>query len=92
MHVIVVMVLRRATADARLLCAGPGRLCQALGIDAALDGRSLFAAPFMLKQATGAVEVIAGPRIGISKAIDHPWRFGLTGSRFLSRPFPKQGT
>ncbi len=81
---------RRGLQDARLLCAGPGRLAQALGIDARLDGESLHLPPFALLQPSPghpAPDVIAGPRIGISKAVDVPWRFGEKGSRFLSRPF-----
>ncbi len=87
--------------DARLLCAGPGRLAQALGIDARLNGQSLAQAPFqLLEPARGgapaaisiaAAEVAVGPRIGISKAADVPWRFGEQGSRYLSRPFAGAG-
>jgi DNA-3-methyladenine glycosylase len=78
---------RRGVSDERLLCAGPGRLCQALGITNAHNGAALDKAPFTLFARTAPAEVIAGPRIGISKAIDLPWRYGLAGSRFLSRPF-----
>ncbi|MCW7540083.1 DNA-3-methyladenine glycosylase [Aquabacterium sp. A7-Y] len=78
---------RRGLEDARLLCAGPGRLCQALGVSRALDGRSLEMPPFSLVLPTETLPVVAGPRIGISKAVDVPWRFGAAGSRFLSRPF-----
>jgi len=84
------MVARRKLSDPKALCAGPGRLAQALGITIDHDGRSLAAPPFQLLPRTGpAAAIIAGPRIGISKAVDHPWRFGVAGSRFLSRPFPK---
>lgn len=82
---------RRGVADARLLCAGPGRLTQALGVTAALDGVPLDAAPFALHAAAVPAGIIAGPRIGISRAMELPWRFGLAGSRFLSRPFPRNG-
>jgi DNA-3-methyladenine glycosylase len=78
---------RRHLADERLLCAGPGRLCQALAVTHAHDGMRLDRPPFRLIAAVEPVEVVAGPRIGISKARDAPWRFGLRGSRFLSRPF-----
>lgn len=78
---------RNHIAD-RLLCAGPGRLSQALGITRALNGHALAEAPFRLLAAGQPAEVIGGPRIGISKAVDLPWRFGVAGSRFLSRPFP----
>jgi DNA-3-methyladenine glycosylase len=78
---------RRGVADERLLCSGPGRVCEALRITAAHNGLALDAPPFALSARTGAVEVVAGPRIGITKAVDLPWRYGLKGSRFLSKPF-----
>ncbi|MBW8901022.1 MAG: DNA-3-methyladenine glycosylase [Massilia sp.] len=78
---------RRGTRDAWLLCSGPGKLCQALGVTRALNGHSLAAAPFELAPAPGGIEVVSGPRIGISKAMDVPWRFGLAGSRWVSKPF-----
>jgi DNA-3-methyladenine glycosylase len=79
---------RRGLTDPRALCSGPGKLCQALAITREHDGLPLDAPPFELIPGE-AVEIIAGPRIGISRAVDLPWRFGETGSRFLSRPFPK---
>ncbi|CAN5646116.1 DNA-3-methyladenine glycosylase [soil metagenome] len=82
------MIERRGTSDPRLLCAGPGRLCQALGVDGGFDGRPLDAPPFALSHRAEAVAVSAGPRIGISKAVETPWRFCREGSRFLSRPAP----
>ncbi len=81
-----VMRQRRGLDDARLLCGGPGRLGQALGITRALDGQRLDRAPFQLRAPAGPVAVLAGPRIGISKAVEQPWRFVLAGSRFASRP------
>jgi len=78
---------RRGTADERLLCAGPGRLAAALGIGGRHDGLSLLAAPFLLVPAVTAPDIVTGPRIGISRAAELPWRFGLAGSRFLSRRF-----
>lgn len=81
------MVDRRGLDNPKLLCAGPGRLCQALGINAGHDGLSLLAAPFRLTAAKSPVDIVAGPRIGITKATDHPWRFGLAGSLYLSRGF-----
>lgn len=78
---------RRGVADDRLLCAGPGRLCEALGITKALDGAPLDAPPFALLARQGTPEIVAGPRIGITKAADKPWRYGLKGSPFLSKPF-----
>lgn len=80
---------RRGIDDVRLLCAGPGRVGQALGITRALDGAPLDAPPFALRPAPAGVSVCLGPRIGVSKAVEQPWRFGLAGSRFLSRPFPE---
>ena len=81
---------RRGLADLRLLCAGPGRLGQALAITRALDGASVDAPPFELHMATRPVEVIDGPRIGISKARDARWRFGLKASAYVSRPFSRR--
>lgn len=78
---------RRGLDDLRLLCAGPGRVGQALGITHAHNGLKMDAPPFELLPSSGRPRVISGPRIGISKAVAQPWRFGLEGSRFLSRPF-----
>lgn len=83
------MAERRGTAEPRLLCSGPGRLCQALAITRAHDGLALDRAPFALQPADQAASVVVGTRIGLTKAVETPWRFGLAGSRFLSRPFPK---
>ena len=76
---------RRGLDDERLLCAGPGRLCQALAITRAHDGRPLDRPPFALEPRVEP-RVVRGPRIGISRAVEQPWRYGLAGSRFLSRP------
>jgi len=78
---------RRGLTDVRLLCAGPGRVCEALAITAAHNGLALDEPPFALFARTGEIEVIAGPRIGITKAAEKPWRYGLKGSAFLSKPF-----
>ena len=78
---------RRGIADDRLLCSGPGRVCEALRITRAQNGLALDAPPFELFARTSTVEVVAGPRIGLTKAVDKPWRYGLKGSRYLSRPF-----
>jgi DNA-3-methyladenine glycosylase len=78
---------RRGLSDPRLLCSGPGRLCQALGITHAYNGSALDRAPFALYARTAESEIVAGPRIGITKAVELPWRYGLKGSRFLSKPF-----
>ncbi len=81
---------RRGLEDERLLCSGPGRLCQALGVTRALNNWPLDAPPFELLPRDHApkiaLEVLAGPRIGISKAVELPWRFVQAGSRFLSKP------
>ncbi len=77
---------RRGLDDERWLCAGPGRLAQALGITRAHDGLPIDAPPFELLPAAQPPASVQGPRIGISKAVDVPWRFALAGSRFLSRP------
>jgi len=78
---------RRGVDDPRLLCSGPGRVCEALGIRRAHNGLPLDAPPFELRRGPAEVEVAVGPRIGITKAVDQPWRYGLKGSRFLSKPF-----
>ena len=82
-----VMRERRGMSDDRLLCAGPGRVGQALGITRAHDGLPLDSPPFCVLPPRGQVPVVCGPRIGISRAMDVPGRFGWRGSRFLSRPF-----
>ena len=78
---------RRRLTDVRLLCAGPGRLCEALAITRAHDGLPLDREPFVLARPAMAPDVVVGPRIGIARGVETPWRFGLAGSRFLSRPF-----
>jgi DNA-3-methyladenine glycosylase len=80
---------RRGVEDARLLCAGPGRLCEALGVTRAHDGVRLDRPPFRLEARRGYVEVARARRVGISKAVDRPWRYVLAGSRFVSRPVPR---
>jgi DNA-3-methyladenine glycosylase len=84
---IATMVERRGLQDLKLLCSGPGRLGQALGIVHAMNGMRLDRTPFKVLAARGDEEVVAGPRIGISKATDVPWRFGLAGSPYDSRRF-----
>jgi DNA-3-methyladenine glycosylase len=87
---IEVMCERRGLHDVRLLCSGPGRVGQALAIVHAMNGHRLDQKPFEVHAPDHLHEVLVGPRIGISKAADVPWRFGLAGSKFLSRPFPKR--
>ncbi len=82
-----IMQVRRGLDDKRLLCSGPGRVCQALGVTGAHSGMPVDRPPFQLLEPTEQVTVVAGPRIGVSKAKDTPWRFGLARSPFLSRPF-----
>ncbi len=88
---LALMRQRRGLSELRLLCAGPGRLAQALGIDRNFDGLPLDQPPFELlapePEPGLVIPVLAGPRVGISKALDQPWRFGWAGSPFLSRPF-----
>ena len=84
---LAAMRRRRGVTDARLLCSGPGRLCQALGITDAQYGLALDQPPFEILARSEAIDVDVGPRIGLTKAVDHPWRYGLKGSRFLSKPF-----
>lgn len=78
---------RRGLEDVRLLCSGPGRLCQALGIDGSLDGLALDRPPFRLRLPETRPEIATGKRIGITRATDRLWRFGLKGSAYLSRKF-----
>jgi DNA-3-methyladenine glycosylase len=84
---IPLMQKRRKLQEVRLLCAGPGRLCEALGVTRAHDGLALDAPPFRLIARPHAILLAVGPRIGITKAIEKPWRYGLAGSRFISRSF-----
>ncbi|CAD7055110.1 DNA-3-methyladenine glycosylase [Pseudorhizobium endolithicum] len=83
------MQARRGRQELHLLCSGPGRVCQALGITGEHDGLSLLHLPFRLtlaQQSPGSI--LTGKRIGITRAVDMPWRFGLKGSVHLSRRFP----
>ena len=78
---------RRGVEALDRLCSGPGRLCQALGVTGAEDGASLEAPPFALQAPDRPWPVACGPRIGISRAVEQPWRFGAVGSPYLSRRF-----
>jgi DNA-3-methyladenine glycosylase len=84
-HGLDVMHERRGHEDPRLLCSGPGRLCQALGVTREHDGLPLDRPPFELLERDRDVEVVAGPRIGITQAAELPWRYVEAGSRFVSR-------
>ena len=88
---IEVMRRRRGRAEIEQLCSGPGKLTEALGVDLSLNGADLFAPPFELASPTGewaGAELVTGPRIGITKAAELPWRYCVSGSRFVSRPWP----
>ncbi|HEY9009910.1 MAG TPA: DNA-3-methyladenine glycosylase [Devosia sp.] len=84
---IETMVARRGLSNPRDLCSGPGKVGQALGVTKAHDGLLLADPPFTFVPAPSPAPVVIGPRIGISKAVDKPWRFGLAGSGYLSRKF-----
>jgi DNA-3-methyladenine glycosylase len=81
---------RRGLDEPRLLCSGPGRLTQALGISGSDDGLPLDRPPFELRLGELPASVVTGPRIGISRATERPWRYGLAGSPYLSRPFARR--
>jgi DNA-3-methyladenine glycosylase len=83
---------RRGLDDLRLLCAGPGRLCQALAVTGERDGLALDEPPFELRARTGEPEIAVGTRVGITKAADVPWRYVLAGSPFLSRVLRPAGS
>jgi len=78
---------RRGLKDERLLCSGPGRLCEALGISIKHSGLALDSPPYELCARASKPEIAVGIRIGITKAVELPWRYGLAGSKFLSKPF-----
>ncbi len=84
-----VMRRRRGQKEERMLCSGPGKLGEALAITREQNGLALDKSPFELRAREGEPEIVTGPRIGITKAADVPWRYGLKGSPFLSKPFPK---
>jgi DNA-3-methyladenine glycosylase len=90
-HGLGVMRERRGLDDPRLLCSGPGRLCQALGITRREDGQPLDAPPFELVARDEEVQIAVGSRVGITKAAAQPWRYGLAASRFLSRSIRPAG-
>jgi DNA-3-methyladenine glycosylase len=86
-HGIPAMRRRRGLHDERSLCSGPGKLCEALAITIKQSELPLDQPPIALHARTGEVDVVTGVRIGITKAANLPWRYGLKGSRFLSKPF-----
>jgi DNA-3-methyladenine glycosylase len=88
-HGLEQMRERRRLEDERALCSGPGKLCQALAVTREHDGCALDEPPFELYAACRDVDVVAAPRIGITRAAERPWRYLLRGSRFVSRPAPR---
>jgi DNA-3-methyladenine glycosylase len=86
-HGLDAMRARRGLEPVRALCSGPGKLCQALGITRDHDGRALDEPPFAIYEREETPPIVTGPRIGITKATELSWRYGLEGSPFLSRPF-----
>jgi DNA-3-methyladenine glycosylase len=86
-HGIPAMRRRRHLHDERALCSGPGKLTEALGITIAHNGLALDAPPIALFARKEKPEIVAGVRIGLTKAVELPWRYGLKGSKFLSKPF-----
>ena len=91
-HGIDRMVERRGVPGLRQLCSGPGKLCQALGITNAIDGLPIDTPPIVFRPAEVSPPSLTGPRIGITKAADLPWRFGVAGSQYLSKTFRAIGT
>ncbi len=86
-HGMAAMRRRRGVEDPRALCSGPGKLCQALGITITHSELPLDKPPIALFARTGTPPIVRGVRIGITKAVELPWRYGLKGSKFLSKPF-----
>lgn len=81
---------RRRVDDVRVLASGPGRLTQALEVSDAHDGMDLAEPPFELRAPARPLEVVTSPRVGITRAVDRPWRYSLAGSMFVSRPRPRR--
>ncbi len=81
------MRARRGVEAERALCSGPGKLCQALGVTRDHDGLPLDRPPFVLLARDAVPEIVTGRRIGLTRGTELPWRYGLAGSRFLSRRF-----
>jgi DNA-3-methyladenine glycosylase len=81
---------RRVRADAEL-CSGPGKLTEALGIGLGENGADLTREPFLFlsREPSWDAEIVTGPRIGITKAVDRPWRFAAAGNPHVSRPRPR---
>jgi len=86
-HGIPAMQRRRGLREEHALCSGPGKLCEALAITHKHNGLALDRAHFELRARSKKPQVVSGVRIGITKAAEKPWRFGLKHSPFLSKPF-----
>ena len=86
-HGMQAMRRRRGLHDERALCSGPGKLCEALGITIAHSELPLDRPPIALHARVGKVEIVTGIRIGLTKAVDLPWRYGLMDSKFVSKRF-----
>jgi len=86
------MRARRGVKSEAELCSGPGKLTEAMGIGLAVNGADLARDPFLLlaREDGWSGEVVTGPRVGITKAVDRPWRFALAGNPHVSRPRPIQ--
>jgi len=84
---LALMRRRRGVTDDRALCSGPGKLTEALGVTIAHNGFALDTPPFAMFARRGEIELVTGVRIGLTKAVELPWRYGLKGSKFLSKPF-----
>ncbi|MGB8578084.1 MAG: DNA-3-methyladenine glycosylase [Pseudolabrys sp.] len=84
---LAAMRRRRGLREKRALCSGPGKLCEALGVSHKHNGLPLDRAPFELRARGEIAGIVTGVRIGITKAAEKPWRYGLKGSKFLSKPF-----
>ena len=87
LHGLATMRRRRGLHEVCALCSGPGKLCEALGVTRKQNGLALDRAPFELRARSGTPDIATGVRIGITKAAKKPWRYGLKGSPFLSKPF-----
>ncbi|WP_425993956.1 DNA-3-methyladenine glycosylase [Afipia sp. DC4300-2b1] len=87
-HGIPAMRRRRGLHDERMLSSGPGKLCEAMAVTGKHNGLALDAPPIAIYARTGKPEIVSGIRIGITKAVELPWRYGLKGSKFMSKPFP----
>ena len=85
-HGVEAMMVRRSMTVLRRLCAGPGNVCQALGVTRDVNGADVLAEPFSLALPARPPAIVDGPRIGISRAVERPWRFAVAGSGYLSKP------